>query len=340
MYTADEKAEIVTIQQTAIPQMTSLDIPVTPKNYTLWYRYVGGEDLELNSVVDVMIKRKSPFTEETLNMLYEQFCESSKEAELIELREELQRLVTELNRSIGEMAGRSSGFSDTLAASAEKISDAESVQDIREIINEIIRQTRDFGTRSADMGVQFTDAQKEMTALKEALIALQSEVRRDELTGIANRKAFDEMLGKQISLSKRQKRPFSLLLVDIDHFKKVNDTHGHVIGDEILRFFARRIEKRIRKEDLAARFGGEEFTVILPETEADAAVKVAEELRRFFAKTNLTRATEPKSIGSVTISVGVAQHDGEEPAKDFIARADQALYEAKNDGRNCVKLSV
>ncbi len=338
MYTADERAEIITIQQAVIPQMTSLDIPVSPQNYAIWYRYVGGEDQELNDVIDVMLKRNDKFTEETMNMLHSQFSGELHGEDLEDLRNELQALVTTVYKSVAEISGESTGLSDTLVDSAGLISQAGSVDEIKEVISKVVSDTRQFGEKSAQLGARFEAAQEEMESMRELLSSLQSEVRRDELTGIPNRKAFDEMLTKQISLGSRQKRPFSLLMIDIDHFKNVNDTFGHLIGDEILKFMAGRIESRLRTEDMVARFGGEEFTAILPETVAADAFHLAYELCKYFAKTSLKRGTEPKNVGKVTISVGIAEFKGEETPKELLARADQALYKAKNSGRNQVQV--
>ncbi len=338
MYTADKRAEIITIQQAVIPQMTSLSIPISPQNYSIWYRYVGGEDQELNSVIDVMLKREDEFTEEVLNMLHTQFSNEVDSDELEELRSELEALVTTMHSSVREIAGESSGLSSSLLVSAQTISHTDSIGDIREVISHVVSDTRKFSKKSAELGARFEAAKQEMESMRETLSSLQDEVRRDELTGIPNRKAFDEMLEKQISLGKRQQRPFTLLVIDIDHFKKVNDTYGHLIGDEVLRFMARRVESRLRTEDMAARFGGEEFTAILPETVAEDAIVLANELREYFAKTKLNRATEPKTIGKVTISVGVAQYKNGESAEEIISRADQALYKAKEGGRNQVVL--
>ncbi len=339
MYTAAKQAETKAILQTTIPQMNQLGIPVTPQNYDIWYRYVSGENCGLSTVIDDMIARDEQFTEETMNTLHEQFSNNVHQDELEELREELQSLVTEMYKSVGEIAGQSNGLSDTLIDSALLMSSADSVQDIRDIISQVVSDTREFGEKSAKLGGQFDKAQQEMAVMRKTLTSLQNEIRRDELTGIPNRKAFDEMIEKQISLGKRKNRPFSLFMIDIDHFKAVNDTYGHIIGDEILKFIARRLDMRLRTEDMIARFGGEEFTAILPETKLIDAVIVANALREYFSKTRLTRDTEPKTIGQVTISIGVAEYKTGETIKDIIARADAALYDAKESGRDQVKAS-
>ncbi|MFN7989583.1 MAG: diguanylate cyclase [Thermoanaerobaculia bacterium] len=157
----------------------------------------------------------------------------------------------------------------------------------------------------------------------------------DPLTGLANRRAFQEALEAEVSRVARHGRPASLLYVDLDHFKRVNDTHGHAVGDEILEGFAQVLKRACRKGDLGARIGGEEFGVILPTTGGLPAALVAERIRR---------ATEARPLGRtvavpLTVSVGVASTEdppGPPDAADLLRRADAALYRAKAEGRNRV----
>ena len=127
-----------------------------------------------------------------------------------------------------------------------------------------------------------------------------------------------------------------LLIIDIDHFKKFNDVHGHIVGDEVLRFVAKNIQKLIRGNDYVSRFGGEEFTVILPKTPLLGAMTVAENIRTSFAKLKLERKGKSVQLGTITVSIGVAQYRPGESIETLIKRADQALYFAKNAGRNRV----
>jgi len=127
-------------------------------------------------------------------------------------------------------------------------------------------------------------------------------------------------------------------MIDIDHFKQVNDIFGHLVGDEILRFVAQRIDARVRREDLVARFGGEEFIVLLPETIGAAAFQVAEVIRETFESMCLNHESGNKQPGAVTISAGVTEYVSGESAHDLIQRVDEALYTAKNAGRNQVCL--
>jgi diguanylate cyclase len=125
-------------------------------------------------------------------------------------------------------------------------------------------------------------------------------------------------------------------MIDIDHFKRFNDEHGHLIGDEVLRFVAKRIKELVRGRDFLARFGGEEFALLLPETPIAGASVVAESIRNFFAQATLKAVATSKKLGKITVSLGVACYQSGEQTEEFINRSDQALYFAKNNGRNRV----
>ncbi len=150
----------------------------------------------------------------------------------------------------------------------------------------------------------------------------------DSLTGIHNRRYFNEKLQEHILLAERYNRPFSLILMDIDHFKKINDTYGHDRGDKVLQEFAELVRKHIRELDIFCRTGGEEFGLILPETTLNNAVRVAKKINRVVAK-------ESKSV-PITVSLGVVEYKKGESSEDIYKRADTALYKAKQGGRNKV----
>jgi diguanylate cyclase (GGDEF)-like protein len=159
----------------------------------------------------------------------------------------------------------------------------------------------------------------------------------DPLTGLANRRRFDESLQRELSHSDRFGHPVSLVLVDIDHFKRVNDSHGHEAGDAVLRMIARTLADGVRTVDLCARFGGEELAILLPQTTAGGAYELADRLRRRIAARPICyNETEI----AVTASFGVASYPDLVRSRDGLFQAaDAALYGAKHDGRNCVKLA-
>ena len=155
----------------------------------------------------------------------------------------------------------------------------------------------------------------------------------DGLTGAHNKRYFLEFLDREIARCKRYGRPLGLLMFDIDHFKQINDQHGHLTGDYVLREMCRRLLGRIRREELLARYGGEEFAVVLPETDHEGATEFAEQLRQLVGAEPFTYEGD---TFPVTISLGIALLQPNDDGANFIKRADENLYHAKRAGRNCV----
>lgn len=159
--------------------------------------------------------------------------------------------------------------------------------------------------------------------------------RTDELTGLHNRRSFNEIFALELSAARRHGHPLSLIIIDLDHFKAVNDTFGHSVGDLVLKEFASLILGKIRDEDVAARWGGEEFTILLAHTACEAAAALAERIRSSFEQ-NSSSATPL----AMTASFGIAQLQNGEQADALIRRADDALYRAKHEGRNRMVTAV
>jgi diguanylate cyclase (GGDEF)-like protein/PAS domain S-box-containing protein len=178
----------------------------------------------------------------------------------------------------------------------------------------------------------------DVTAMKNVQQELQRLARIDTLTGLANRRQFDELLEQSLARHRRTRRPFALIFLDVDHFKAINDSHGHGAGDAVLKEFAARLQHSLRETDVAARLSGDEFVVILDGLAArDEAIAVADKL--------LHAIRAPMAVGDkvlhVTASMGLAWQEGtvDVEAKALMARADRALYRAKEGGRNAVGLA-
>ena len=174
-----------------------------------------------------------------------------------------------------------------------------------------------------------------LQSLIDELVDLSS---RDSLTGLANRRSFELALAREVDRVARSGEPALLLILDIDHFKRVNDTHGHGAGDALLREFGHLLRTRLRAEDIVCRYGGEEFVLIMPETTAAATLERAEALRT--DTKSLTVRHYGQVLGAVTISIGVALYPDHGATGELVIRAaDQALYRAKGDGRDCVRVA-
>jgi diguanylate cyclase (GGDEF)-like protein/PAS domain S-box-containing protein len=216
------------------------------------------------------------------------------------------------------------------------------VWEFQNTVNHRWYQCRDQAIRWVDgrlvrmeIATDITDrkqAEEELRTAKERAEAL---ARTDELTGVNNRRAFLDQGTRLMNQAKRFGHAFALIMLDVDHFKRINDTYGHAIGDEVLKSLAAILGDAIRQVDLIGRLGGEEFALILPETDLAAAATFAERLRLLIADASLASA---KGDIHMTASFGIAAYAGDDaPLDRIMARADEALYRAKQNGRNRIE---
>jgi diguanylate cyclase (GGDEF)-like protein len=169
--------------------------------------------------------------------------------------------------------------------------------------------------------------------LRKALLEVERDAATDALTGHWNRRALDEVLKQQLQRRAFTGKPFSILMLDIDFFKNINDEFGHMVGDDVLRAFAQRLREFLRSDDLCVRFGGEEFVVVLPDTSLATAMEIGERIRKGIAQIPLLA----KPMVQATVSIGVAAMEHQLSIKELFAAADAAVYLAKNEGRNQVR---
>jgi diguanylate cyclase len=180
---------------------------------------------------------------------------------------------------------------------------------------------------------QVKEAEEKIRLLEAELDQVSELVHEDHLTGTLNRRGMEDAFGRELSRADRLKSPMSVSLLDIDHFKRLNDTYGHDAGDEALVHLVRVTREALRPTDVIARFGGEEFVIILPDTGIDEAVKVMTRVQRHLTKNFFMHDNQRLLI---TFSAGVALRNAGEGAESMISRADKALYQAKEAGRNRV----
>jgi len=173
--------------------------------------------------------------------------------------------------------------------------------------------------------------QKETLMLKEQLQESQQKMLRDPLTGLPNRLAYEERISVEINRTRRKNEPFCLAMWDIDHFKKVNDTYGHEAGDRVLKFLSKIVRTRVRKVDMFARIGGEEFVLLMPDTPIEGALILNNDLRRSIENSEFHYQGSPCPI---TSSVGIAVFEEYDTAEQILNKADKALYQSKREGRN------
>lgn len=249
-----------------------------------------------------------------------------------------------------ESIHRSADLKDSVDSSVgeikNKVSSANDIDDlktdisvylekIREEVEENDRVEKEKEKTSTDSYAHITDeltsTQEELSNLKEELKETKSQLLRDSLTGLYNRMAYEDRVEVELSRSRRTKSPLCLAMWDIDYFKKVNDNYGHDVGDRVLKAFSEVIMKRIRKTDMFARIGGEEFLLLMPDTSSDVALILNNELRETFLQCKFSYGD---TTFSATSSVGIADFGENDTPESVLKKADLALYESKDTGRN------
>ena len=266
--------------------------------------------------------------------------QSSLKKSLNDAKDRLKVMLATFVDRLGDFSETTSGYHDKIEKCAERISKANDITELSDVLDEVMRETRTVqinAARSRDelsiMRTRVHEAEGEVTRLQNELAHASDLVRHDALTGALNRKGMDEALESEVARLRRQGGSLSLAMLDIDNFKKLNDSLGHAVGDAALVHLSQVARETIRPQDTLARYGGEEFVVLLPNTPIDdavsAMVRVQRELtRRFFLSNN------DKVL--ITFSCGVAELQGEETPSDTLKRADEAMYLAKRAGKNRV----
>jgi diguanylate cyclase len=337
-YMADEKYNDKNHEyvRLALPLMSKHGIPITPKNYTVWYTHVSGENAELTEVINRIIERKDVFDEEKNEKLYIQFCIEKNEEQLRRFREGLQQILDTILREVMEITGQTERYESVVTKSISRLSEGTSGEGLSDIIKEIIEETKAMGSHGKDIQQKLRETTENLNVIRKEFEEVKSASLIDFLTGAPNRKALNETFTEYAAEAIPGSQDLSLLLLDIDHFKLFNDKYGHLIGDDVLKFVSKKIKDLVRGRDFFARFGGEEFAILLPQTPLVGAEKVAENIRRFFSDSPIKTLTGSLKLGNITVSIGVTCYRAEESFEELIFRADKALYCAKETGRNRV----
>ncbi len=320
--------------------MAEQDIPPHPNNFTLWYHYFSSTYPDLEQTLKTLLDSNEGFDEARSASLYQKFFSVSGESATVsESARHAEATLAKIVEFLGD-AGEDThhygetlaDFSGTLAAFDEK-ADAGG---LAAMVANVVNATRVMETHNAKLEDQLTSSAGEIKKLRQDLEDMRREALTDSLTGLANRKMFDMELRRLCAEASERSGELCLLMLDIDFFKKFNDTYGHQVGDQVLRLLAKTMNSAVSDGDVAARYGGEEFAVILPDSDLSHAAGVGETIRRRISSKEVVNRKTGTSMGKITVSVGCSMFVGGEPLGQFITRADMALYEAKGQGRNRV----
>jgi diguanylate cyclase len=319
----------------ALKRMKRLGIAPHPNNFILWYSYFAGTPPELVRTLDALQGTGQAFGEELNRELHARFF-GSQEAAAIKASERIEVMVERVLSLIGAAGEDAQRYDDALKRFEGGLKGESPAKDLRSLVNGIIAETRRMAEQNHTLEGALSRSSQEIEALRQDLVNTQLEALTDALTGIGNRKYLDLELRRAVAETMESGGELSLIMADIDRFKRFNDRHGHQIGDELLKIVARALKDQVKGRDIVARYGGEEFSIVLPRTGLENACKLAEQIRVVVAGRRIIKKATGEDYGVVTLSLGIAQYRLGEPIPALVGRADEALYMAKRDGRNRV----
>jgi diguanylate cyclase len=325
------------IARKAMKTMSDWTCPASPRNFELFYSYSLGRDRDLVEEINSIASARGLIPPAVADRLWAKYCSPGKDHNSVdEIGTQLNSQIAQVIEMLSASAGRTTEYSECLDTVSEQLDATIDPDALRTVIVSLVETTREMSTYSQQMGDRLRDSKEQIAVLKKDLDAVRNESLTDRLTGIANRKHFEERLTYEMNAAEMNGDDLCLLIGDIDFFKKFNDSYGHQTGDQVLCLVGQALKSGLKGRDLAARYGGEEFAIILPGTTLDAAVTVGNNIRTTVRSKELVRKSTGENLGNITMSFGTAQYRRGEPADALIERADACLYAAKHAGRNMV----
>jgi diguanylate cyclase len=320
----------------ALAAMTRSSARPTPVAYAVWFEHLSGTNAELSAGMEALNKRGTPVTDDDMVDLYQRFIMDLDALMTRKLGDDLGRVLGDIQSSVQESKANTATYQASLERFQHGLQVA-GVQEAPEVgVKTILLETGSFTATVSALDGVLASSQGEIEKLKVELQRVREEVFSDALTGLSNRRGFDTSVLALSENARKTGQTLALIMLDIDHFKRVNDAFGHLVGDRVIKGVGAAIASAVKKGDIAARYGGEEFAVLLPGASAKVAQQVAERVRDTVSRATIKRLDKKESVGNVTISGGIAIMRDNESLLDFINRADKALYAAKQGGRNRV----
>lgn len=318
-----------------LPLMSQHQVPTIPQNYAVWYDYVCEANGELVAELKDRMARGLKFSSDACQKLYEKYF-------LHELRAQVNDIQAAMRAALESAAGELGGLDDELGGFVALLEEAgrtlaadPAPADLATLVTRLADETRVTRERSTAAEASMRAMKLELDDLRTQVDALSQDARQDALTGVANRRAFDDGLKRMLREVREGDAELCLLLADVDRFGDFNERHGRSVADQVLRFVAQEMDQCVKGRDLLARYGGAEFAVLLPATSYNGALMLAESIRAII-EAQVVETDNGLFIDDLTISLGVVQCRSDEEAEALVARAEACLQQSKQNGRNRV----
>ena len=306
-----------------------------PQSYEFWFTYALGTSPALNQAVKQLLDKKDKLSGPDIDTLYADHIPGSRlQAEAMRAGDGLLGEIRQVTEMIGIALGSAERYGESLRAVAADLGQPARVGGLRDIIETLVLATRDVASTNQQLENNLRSSRGEIDKLRQALETVRQETLIDPLTGLSNRKHFEETLASAVARARDDAQPLALIVIDIDHFKGFNDVYGHLTGDQVLRLISSAMRESVEPSATLARFGGEEFAIILPRSTRAQAFDCAETVRRSVETRELVKRSTNESLGRITVSLGVAMLEPGDNATSLLERADDCMYRAKRAGRN------
>lgn len=329
--------EAFSLARRALVEMEAAGVWPTPLNFELWIHYLGDPDGPLGREMKRLLSSGDAFTEAVSEMLAAEYLPRNRLSEEIrDAGDVLNRELTSVAEAIATAQKSQAAYGETLAGASADMGPDLAPEKLRTVVDNLAGATLKVQKENATLERRLEDSTKEVAKLREHLEQVRRDAMTDALTNLANRKSFDDELARACEAAEADGQPLTLAVLDIDHFKRFNDTWGHQTGDQVLRYVSSVIGRVSRAPRTAARYGGEEFAIIFPGETGPLVEAALNAIRTEIASRNLRRRSTNDELGAVTVSAGLAQKRPGETASALLERADEALYASKRAGRNLV----
>ncbi len=312
--------------------------PPYPMVYEVLFAYASGHNPDLNQAVDRIISAGKKLTNIQIEEIYKDRLDPLFRMQQTQFvaGQQLDGELDDLTKMVDSYMAKNQGYNSALSNSVQDLESINTPNDLKTKIVELIHQNERMHLETMDLTKSLEKSKEQIHDLRMCLTAAVEEAMKDQLTGLGNRRWLERNLEFVLSDMENDDAKHCIALIDLDHFKSINDRFGHLVGDKILKFLGEVIEQNVRDTDICARFGGEEFCIVLKGLEVEEAGIILERIRVQLAESNLILTNSKKPIGSVTASFGLTELKASENYEDLIERVDQLLYSAKNSGKNCI----
>lgn len=331
-----DHARSFVIGDEAVTRIKAAGLALDPTTFEVWFTYVCGHNQPLNHDLNALADAGA-LSADTVAAIYNRHLSPNRHLQhLFAVGESLRDEAHYVAGLIDTAYGSADHYSDSLQSVSSQLDNLDDGKTVNAIVTALIQSTEEIKQTNLMLQTQLKQSELQVRQLQDSIEILRVESMTDPVTAVANRKLFEVSLKQMIEQAERTESPLSLVLADIDQFKSFNDQFGHQIGDDVLRLVAFAIRNSVRGGDLIARYGGDEFAILLPRTAFRDALAVGENVRRAVMEKELVRRSTQERLGRMTLSIGVAEHAKGQSQNDMVEQADKRLYAAKHKGRNCV----